>query len=369
MKILIVFILVSFCQSQKTQKWKVEELVKAYNASSNKQVIDPNDYLDNNSLDEKTLTLINTLEAEKKITTRIFIISGISDEYKSFFSTDIEKYVNDLSFEILKGNKEDELDSIFILFSINDRIMRIRTGANVRAYLPDSKAKDYLDSLKSYLRSGKYSTAINYLMDCIHTRITSPYTILWDILEYLLIIVIVGSIIMYYIYLCLSKRISQPASSRLDKIQQICQKAKPKREVIETTCVICLEEFCNKPLDVLYENVNKNSLKEKLDKADPTSVAKIECGHSFHYGCIAEWMKNHNTCPTCREKIDIEEDGRMLSENLVAVQTTLFPDITRAMITHGVAFRWNNNYFSSSGSSSASRGGWNFGSGGASSRW
>jgi uncharacterized membrane protein YgcG len=372
MQILILSILLTYILSTKTTKWTVKELLQAFNDSPNKQMLDPDLYLEDKALDEKTLSRINSLENEKKFKTIIFLIAGISEEYKSFLSIDIERFTDELSYEILKGDKQAEYDSMFIVFSINDRIMRIRTGSNVRSYLPDSKAQEYLDAIKSYLRDSKYSQAVNILMEKIYERITSPYTIYWDILEYWPLIIVVVVLLAEYIYSYCKNRVSKPAATRLNRIQRICRAGKPKREIIETTCVICLEEFNNSNAESpSQENVNRSDLEEHLINKNPMAVIRLECGHPFHFGCIAEWSKNHNTCPTCREKIDSEEDDQMLSQNLIAVQASLFPDIIRARVTHGSSFRWRNDFFwwTTSTSSSWSTGGWNSSRGGATSRW
>ncbi|RNF10930.1 putative zinc finger protein [Trypanosoma conorhini] len=53
-------------------------------------------------------------------------------------------------------------------------------------------------------------------------------------------------------------------------------------------CPICLEEY-----------------------SSGTMVLKIGCGHVFHHGCIAKWLKESNRCPTCRYEIPrLRERGR-----------------------------------------------------------
>jgi len=34
----------------------------------------------------------------------------------------------------------------------------------------------------------------------------------------------------------------------------------------------------------------------------------MPCGHSFHAGCITQWLRTHHTCPVCREALATEED-------------------------------------------------------------
>lgn len=48
-------------------------------------------------------------------------------------------------------------------------------------------------------------------------------------------------------------------------------------EAEEKRCVICLEDFGERPAD-----------------------AKLGCGHRFHRWCVREWLAVKNTCPTCR---------------------------------------------------------------------
>ncbi|MCD7461046.1 RING finger protein 24 [Datura stramonium] len=45
-------------------------------------------------------------------------------------------------------------------------------------------------------------------------------------------------------------------------------------------CCICLEEY--------------------LDREE---LAKIDCGHLYHIGCIKEWNKFKNTCPLCKRRV------------------------------------------------------------------
>jgi len=29
----------------------------------------------------------------------------------------------------------------------------------------------------------------------------------------------------------------------------------------------------------------------------------LPCSHTFHTGCVTEWLKRHNSCPCCRQAI------------------------------------------------------------------
>lgn len=48
-------------------------------------------------------------------------------------------------------------------------------------------------------------------------------------------------------------------------------------------CCICAEHF-----------VNDASV----------AIAAVQCGHTFHEGCLSTWLKTSNTCPSCRSRVD-----------------------------------------------------------------
>ncbi|KAJ8748014.1 hypothetical protein K2173_014550 [Erythroxylum novogranatense] len=46
-------------------------------------------------------------------------------------------------------------------------------------------------------------------------------------------------------------------------------------------CVICLDEFSGE-----------------------TALTRMPCSHVFHQSCLFRWLRNSNSCPLCREKVD-----------------------------------------------------------------
>jgi len=37
-----------------------------------------------------------------------------------------------------------------------------------------------------------------------------------------------------------------------------------------------------------------------LDDCKDTQVRRLNCGHTFHFGCISRWLVGADTCPVCR---------------------------------------------------------------------
>jgi len=38
-----------------------------------------------------------------------------------------------------------------------------------------------------------------------------------------------------------------------------------------------------------------------------TPVASLDCGHSFHDGCLRQWLARRHTCPTCRLELEVDD--------------------------------------------------------------
>mmetsp|Transcript_21787 Transcript_21787/g.35229 ORF Transcript_21787/g.35229 Transcript_21787/m.35229 type:complete len:219 (+) Transcript_21787:174-830(+) len=53
---------------------------------------------------------------------------------------------------------------------------------------------------------------------------------------------------------------------------------------------------------------------EKYEIGD--KVTHLPCGHTFHRECIIQWLKQKNSCPLCRAKVDNEDDQKAESGNL-----------------------------------------------------
>jgi hypothetical protein len=197
------------------------------------------------------------------------------------------------------------------------------------------------------------------------------------------------------------KSLDNSAKEKLEKIKRITEKHKNKKKFVETTCTVCLEDIeINFESDKLGKNTNYNKesinqttnpddkqiednyppeeSKEINDENKQKKVFKatLECGHSFHSTCIADWMNRQNNCPVCREKIDKddEDNSKPLSENLVNIHTHYHPtfsdlifDFTTDTLTWSSPVRNTSCTTDSSGSYDLSS--WTSGGGGASCDW
>ena len=47
-----------------------------------------------------------------------------------------------------------------------------------------------------------------------------------------------------------------------------------------------------------------------MDLSEEERVTRMPCGHCFHDGCLVQWLRSHNTCPTCRHAIEPTEAPR-----------------------------------------------------------
>jgi hypothetical protein len=379
----------------------------------NTNIYDPQNLLKPGEKITEVIRLMGNIKKEKNLDVYLYVITRISKDYKSYLEKNIKLFTNDLSY--LKLNKDTEKDarSIFIVFSMEDRQSRIRTGNEAIDYLSNSKAKTYLDDVKTHLKAKNYEEAMLELMTAIHDRVMIKYQLLHDLWETIksiafYLILIVGILVIAEIF---KFKLSETAETKLKKIKKITENGKPRKEVLETVCIICLDELKKEGEESLKKHENKEHVHTNLDNGlnqnpppsetqipsleeiqiedekknlneinydrsnqdqqpkkdnntqEENFIAKLECGHTFHSKCIAEWMIKQNKCPVCREKIDKEEEehhdekphindntstrastttaSSLLTRHLVNIQTSMHPELSRLDFTYGDgSFLW-----------------------------
>lgn len=55
-----------------------------------------------------------------------------------------------------------------------------------------------------------------------------------------------------------------------------------------------------------------------MDNIEPPNILSLECNHTYHATCIAQWFRKKSTCPLCRRDEDeaLKEAAAMEEERL-----------------------------------------------------
>jgi len=75
----------------------------------------------------------------------------------------------------------------------------------------------------------------------------------------------------------------------------------PKQNFILPTLEEGKEADCNICLEKVGSNGNKSCV--------------LPCGHAFDKSCLSTWLKDHDSCPCCRTKLDTERAGEENTQN------------------------------------------------------
>jgi|LakMenEpi02Apr12_1017379.scaffolds.fasta_scaffold02351_2 hypothetical protein len=131
---------------------------------------------------------------------------------------------------------------------------------------------------------------INFSFDILYLNIYIWIVIIITFIIYFSIFFLLCCILPCYIFALRMfnfRNLAQNIGVPIEVINSIRQITNPK----ETICCICLEE--NK------ENENNNP---------PIIWYHLSCNHKIHKECLDIWIKNHNSCPTCRKEITITNE-------------------------------------------------------------
>jgi hypothetical protein len=248
--------------------------------------IDLYKYLDTNTINE----MLNTqkyIYEKYNIPNYVFFVSRLDLQKAS-----LERTVFEISKKIYKEYNFQSDRSIIVLFSIENRIFRIRTGAEIKdSILTNYMCEQILNKLKPFLRKEKYSQVHRNLLVEIRNNLDFPekYKKNNDFLKYFLIVILIFFIVfIVIIVICIYNDIK---NQKLNKIKTYLKNCKNNKKIPTDMCVICLDNLTS-----------------------DDSIA-LECRHQFHKKCIELWMKKNSICPLCRNKLQIDNLNKNYSLN------------------------------------------------------
>eukprot|EP00668_Euglena_longa_P031800 GGOE01041058.1.p1 GENE.GGOE01041058.1~~GGOE01041058.1.p1 ORF type:complete len:368 (-),score=68.33 GGOE01041058.1:268-1371(-) len=174
-------------------------------------------------------------------------------------------------------------NGILMLLSINDRVMRIQTGAGSKEALSDFKCQNVIEEMKPFLKREDYDGA------CIH-----GFRLINDVLRgrdefseggvgghlWIVAFIALAGFLFYGHCSHLARR--RHFERRLQRLSspEFAKRLRYEAQI----CAICLEEL---PSD------------KKADALPPGSIL-LRCGHPFHTACITGWLAQKDSCPVCR---------------------------------------------------------------------
>ena len=252
-------------------------------------------YYNSSSINITDSTLIKQkqidLYEKYNISSFVLMINEMSFEDKnkdiSYFCSSFLKLVkNDTSHFDIK-----EIDNILILLlSTKERAVRIHSGAKLKKVLTSSISKEIISNQTKLLKSNQLQESIENMLDSIiYTIETSNQDETFNKYNLLLIGILLIMIIAFVIKEKYFKGVDiekiDKEKKQLMKLKEFLKRLKTKTDIINETCVICLEEMT----------------KNQIDKK---SVKTLPCRHSFHSECIEAWMRTKKECPLCKAKYD-----------------------------------------------------------------
>ena len=246
--------------------------------------IDLYKYLDANIINE----MLNTqkyIYEKYNIPNYVFFVSRLDLQKAS-----LERTVFEISKKIYKEYNFQSDRSIIVLFSIENRIFRIRTGAEIKdSILTNYMCEQILNKLKPFLRKEKYSQVHRNLLIEIRNNLDFPekYKKNSDFLKYFLIVILIFFVVFIVIIIISIYDHNQ----KLNKIKTYLKNCKNNKKIPTDMCVICLDNLTS-----------------------DDSIA-LECRHQFHKKCIELWMKKNSICPLCRNKLQIDNLNKNYSLN------------------------------------------------------
>eukprot|EP00667_Euglena_gracilis_P017784 EG_transcript_18794 len=220
----------------------------------------------------------------------------------------------------------DKSNGILMLLSIEDRLMRIQTGAGSRMALSDAKCQDIIEEMKPFLRQEDYGGGCVYGFQLIKDVLRGEDRLSDSGIEqhlWIPAVAVLAGFLFYRHRSHVTRR--RHFEHRLQRLSSPEFAAKLRYE--SPICAVCLEEL---PSD------------KKDDTSLPLGCVLLLCGHVFHADCIISWLAETDCCPVCRRSnptsADTPEDSPpsirpepepvpSRLETLYLLQVALFDDV------------------------------------------
>lgn len=94
---------------------------------------------------------------------------------------------------------------------------------------------------------------------------------------------------------------------------------------VHKLCMVCLEDF-RLTEDVLMLScfvseethllLIQNSGCQKINYLQTKYLFFLFQQHLYHQDCITPWLRNNNTCPTCRTKVEIDDRAQNIAQEV-----------------------------------------------------
>lgn len=214
----------------------------------------------------------------------------------SLNAIDVVKFSENLIFDIY-SNKKDRDNTLFVIYALDNRVWRVRTGSEVRRRLDDAMVDRATHSVVKYLKDKDYQNGFVELFRAFVREMEGRFD--WGLFIFL------GFASMIIGFVCCQNWRDR---QKQNKIKELAQKLKTLDEIKKTNknfkefrqenCIICLESFT--PTTAITDNQEAPLVAKQ--NTENLGVF-LNCGHNFHKECIQGWLKAHGTCPICRLNI------------------------------------------------------------------
>ena len=94
---------------------------------------------------------------------------------------------------------------------------------------------------------------------------------------------------------CMNYQLDNQLDNRMKRFSNDFYDDISNNNILNNTCSICLDIFYN------IKHIRIKLCCNYIDKK--ILPVMLNCGHIYHKKCIDPWLKKHNDCPYCREKI------------------------------------------------------------------